>query len=199
MFTQAGGEMFDWLQRSGREMSDCGFGSPVKHLERCGVLRRNLLATHVNYLAHGDAALLAKRKVSVIHCPRSHEYFNHEAFPLGRLLRAGVNVCLGTDSLASVLQSRRQNIELDMLEEMRLLANRQRWLSPTAILRMATTGSARALSRAGTVGELAAGAFADLIVLRSPAKRTQAAEAVLEHRGPVAASMIGGAWVIPPR
>ena len=32
MFKRARGEMFDWLARSGREMNDCGHGSPVRHL-----------------------------------------------------------------------------------------------------------------------------------------------------------------------
>jgi aminodeoxyfutalosine deaminase len=198
MFTKARGDMFEWLQRSGREMSDCGLGSPVKHLERCGALRRNLLATHVNYLARGDAALLAQRKVSVVHCPRSHAYFGHEPFPLSRLFRAGVNVCLGTDSLASVIKIRRQDPELDMLAEMRVLADRQRWLSPKTILRMATVAGAQALARGDVLGQFSPGALADVIALPGPAKPMRAAEAVLEHRGRVAASMIGGAWVIPP-
>ncbi|HZR16412.1 MAG TPA: amidohydrolase family protein [Verrucomicrobiae bacterium] len=198
MFTKARGDMFEWLQRSGREMSDCGLGSPVKHLERCGVLRRNLLATHVNYLARGDAALLARRKVSVVHCPRSHAYFDHESFPLRRLYRAGVNVCLGTDSLASVIKTRRQDLELDMLAEMRVLADRQSWLSPKTILRMATVAGALALARGGVIGQLSPGALADIVALPGPDTPKRAAEAVLEHRGRVAASMIEGAWVIPP-
>src|SRR5581483_1013753 len=197
MFTKARGDMFEWLQRSGREMSDCGLGSPVKHLERCGVLRRNLLATHVNYLARGDAALLARRKVSVVHCPRSHAYFDHESFPLRRLYRAGVNVCLGTDSLASVIKTRRQDLELDMLAEMRVLADRQSWLSPKTILRMATVAGALALARGGVIGQLSPGALADIVALPGPDTPKQAAEAVLEHRGRVAATMIEGAWVIP--
>ncbi len=75
MFAHGRGQMFDWLQRSGRDMSDCGLGSPVQHLERCGALSERLLAAHANYLAKGDAALLAKRKVHVVHCPRCHFYF----------------------------------------------------------------------------------------------------------------------------
>ncbi|HET7873352.1 MAG TPA: amidohydrolase family protein, partial [Terriglobales bacterium] len=38
MFARARGSMYDWLQHSGRDMSDCGLGSPVRHLECCGVL-----------------------------------------------------------------------------------------------------------------------------------------------------------------
>src|SRR5437899_1842745 len=97
MFLHARGKMFDWLQRNERDMSDCGLGSPVEHLERLGYLADNLLAVHVNYLAPGDAALLARRGVSVAHCPRSHVFFQHHRFPREELAGVGVNICLGTD------------------------------------------------------------------------------------------------------
>src|SRR5438046_899043 len=38
MFTHARGPMFDWLKRNERDMTDCGFGSPVEHLERNGCM-----------------------------------------------------------------------------------------------------------------------------------------------------------------
>ena len=82
MFAHGRGQMFDWLQRSGRDMSDCGLGSPVKHLDRCGALSEGLLAAHANYLAKGDAALLGKRQAHVVHCPRCHSYFRHDPFSL---------------------------------------------------------------------------------------------------------------------
>ena len=44
MFARGRGRMHDWLKRSGRDMSDCGLGSPVRHLERSGYLAGNLLA-----------------------------------------------------------------------------------------------------------------------------------------------------------
>src|SRR5205807_784241 len=96
MFASGHGGMLEWLERSSRDMSDCGLGSAIQHLESCGALDQKLLAVHVNYLAANDAALLAKLKVNVVHCPRSHSYFRHHQFPLRRLIRAGVNTCLGT-------------------------------------------------------------------------------------------------------
>jgi len=198
MFTEAAGDMFEWLRRSGREMSDCGLGSPVQHLERCGLLRQNLLAAHANYLARGDVSLLAKRRVHVVHCPRSHAFFRHDPFPLNRLLQAGVNICLGTDSLASVVKPPRQSIELDMFTEMRLLAHRHPSLSAGRILRMATTNGARALGRQGSIGEISPGALADLIVLPCAGGAKGIGEAVLEHKGAVSASMIDGKWALPP-
>ncbi len=194
MFTRAQGPMFDWLRRSGRDMSDCGLGSPVRHLERCGLLSDRLLAVHVNYLARGDAELLGRRRVHVVHCPRCHFYFHHDQFPLRRLVRAGVNVCLGSDSLASVYKARRQHVELNMFEEMRALAGNEPSLSARAIVRKATLNGARALGMSGKIGEVAAGGFADLIVLPFAGALAGAYEGVLQHQGDVAASMVDGQW-----
>jgi len=198
MFVHGRGEMFDWLRRSTRDMSDCGLRSPVEHLEHCGVLGENLLAVHVNYLGKHDPALLGRRKVHVVHCPRSQVYFRHDPFPLGRLARAGVNVCLGTDSLASVVTSRRQPVELNMFEEMRTLAKKHPRLSARTILRMATVNGARALGLAGRVGELSATAFADLIIIPFAGNPAEVCDAVLQHKGDVLASMIAGRWAIAP-
>jgi len=198
MFTHERGEMYDWLKRSGRDMTDCGQGSPAQHLDRCGLLKPNLLAAHANYLAPKDPGLLANRGVSVVHCPRSHAYFRHGPFPLRRLLRAGVNVCLGTDSLASVYQPRRRPVELSMFEEMRSLAQREPWLSARRILHMATGAGAQGLGLRGQVGELAPGAFADLIALPLENAYPKIHESILAFQGQVAASMISGRWAIPP-
>ena len=198
MFAHGRGQMFDWLQRSGRDMSDCGLGSPVRHLERCGALSEGLLAAHVNYLGHGDAALLAKRKVHVVHCPRGHSYFRHHPFPLRQLARAGVNICLGTDSLASVHKPRRQSVELNLFEEMRALARNEPSLPAPKIVQMATLNGARALGLGGQIGELAEGCLADLVALPFAGKVADVYDLVLYHHGDVAASMIDGQWAVEP-
>jgi len=198
MFARGRGEMFDWLKRSGRDMSDCGLGSPVEHLERCGVLGRNLLVAHANCLGRNDAALLGKRGVHVVHCPRSHSYFRHASFPLRRLAKAGVNLCLGTDSLASVYKPRRQTVGLSMFEEMRAFAKAHPWLSAKRIVPLATLNGARALGLQGRVGELSAHAFADIIALPFTGRAAEAYDAILHHAGDVSASMIDGLWAIAP-
>lgn len=198
MFTRGRGEMFHWLERSLRDMSDCGLGSPVEHLKRCRALGSNMLAVHVNYLGKRDALLLARHRAHVVHCPRSHLYFRHDAFPLRRLLKAGVNVCLGTDSLASVMQARRQKVELNMFEEMRALAAKQPRLPTRKILEMATLNGARALGLAGKIGQLSPGAFADIIALPFAGKIKEVGDSVLNHRDDVTCSMIAGRWAVAP-
>ncbi len=200
MFLEAKGKMYQWLARNGRDNSDCGLGSPVAHLARNQLLGENVIAVHVNYLARGDATLLAKNRTHVVHCPRSHEYFRHRPFERERLARAGVNLCLGTDSLATTRKSGKPKPELDMFAEMRTLADEDKSVSPAEILAMATVNGARALGLKGKIGELVPGSLADLIAIPFNGKPAHALEGVLKHSGEVAASMIQGAWVIkPPR
>ena len=199
MFQHARGEMHDWLRRNERDNSDCGLGSPIAHLARQKLLGENVLAIHANCLARGDATLLAKNQTHVVHCPRSHDYFRHPPFERARLANAGVNLCLATDSLATVRKTGKPKPELDMFAEMRDLADADKTISPAEILLMATVNGARALGLAGKIGELSPNACADLIAIPFAGKTSRALAAVLEHSGNVTASLIEGRWAIPPK
>lgn len=197
MFMYRTGPLWDWLKNQ-RDTTDCGQGSPIAYLEKVGYLKPNLIAAHVNHLWRDDAATIARRRVSVVHCPRSHEYFPHLRFPRAELEAAGVNVCLGTDSLVSARKIPSRPLELNMFTEMQTFAADAREMSPTAILKMATLIPAQALGRKGQFGELARGASADLILLPFAASLTSVSEAVVHHQGDVLASMIAGRWVLQP-
>jgi len=180
-------------------MSDCGHGSPVQHLERCGYLDETLLAVHVNYLWRHDAGALGRNRVSVAHCPRSHDYFRHLRFPREELEGAGVNLCLGTDSLATTRkESGHPPLELNLFAEMQTLATNSPDLAPDKILRMATVNGAQALGRHGELGELSQNALADLVAVPFAGPEREVFEAIIHHSGEVPASMIGGAWAVPP-
>ena len=198
MFAHAAGEMHDWLKRNERDNSDCGQGSPVAHLARNRLLGENVLAIHVNCLARGDATLLAKNRTHVVHCPRSHDYFKHPPFERERLANAGINLCLGTDSLATVRRTGKSKPELDLFAEMRALAEQDKKISPEQILRMVTVNGARALGLGGKVGELSAGAIADVIAIPFAGKFSRVHETIVEHAGNVTASLIEGRWALPP-
>lgn len=194
MFMFRRGPLFDWL-RPQREMEDCGLGSPVQHLDQCGLLGPEQLAAHVNYLWRDDARLLARRGASVVHCPQSHAYFRHQCFPRTELAEAGVNLCLGTDSLASTRVQGGRLPTLSMFDEMRALSAADAVIEPAVLLAMATIHGARALGSSGRLGELAPGAQADLITVPFAGRRAQVEAAVVQHQGAVAASMIAGEWV----
>jgi len=191
MFLRRRGPMHDWLQTQ-RDMADCTGASPVRMLDRLGALSKNFLAVHANCVDDTDVELLANSGSSVVHCPRSHAYFQHPTFPLGRIQQSGINLCLGTDSLASVRGTNRPNIELNLFKEMQLLAKTNPEISPEFILRMATVNGALALGRAGELGEINPGAVADLIAIPHGSESADLYRGIIDHQDPVTFSMIGG-------
>jgi aminodeoxyfutalosine deaminase len=195
MFTQRRGAMFDWLA-SQRDMSDCGLGTPMEQVRRCGLLAENFLAVHANYLEPRDIESLGQSGAAVVHCPRSHAYFRHQRFAHRQLAAAGVNICLGTDSLASIAMPRRRQPELNLFAEMRQFAAVHPTIPAQTIVEMATINGARALGLAQRVGELSAGALADSIAIPYAGNTAEAFQAVVEHAGDVSASMIDGQWAL---
>ncbi len=155
MFNHGSGPLYDFLAEMGRDNSDCGQGSAVSHLIEHGVIGDNCIIAHLNYLQDYDYELVARSGASVVHCPKCHAYFGHAPFPLKALRAHGVNVCLGTDSLAS-------NNSLDMRSEMREV-QQVHGLTDRDVLEMATLHGARALGQAGRLGELSPGSMADLV------------------------------------
>ncbi|MGA2747252.1 MAG: amidohydrolase family protein [Verrucomicrobiota bacterium] len=197
MYLHRRGSLFDWLKNQ-RDMSDCGRGSPVQQARRCGLLGDNFLAVHANYLDSADIAALAESGSSVAHCPRSHAYFQHAPFSFAKLAAAGVNVCLGTDSLASVLPRGRAKIELNMFAEMRAFAGAYPGVAPRTIVGMATRAGARALGWQDRAGGIFENSLADLIAVPFHGKTEDAWEAVVHDTGDVAVSMIDGQWALAP-
>ena len=155
MFSHGRGPLYDFLAGLGRDNSDCGYGSALSHLVEHGVIGPNCIIAHLNYLQDYDYDLVARAGASVVHCPKCHTYFGHAPFPLKALRGYGVNVCLGTDSLAS-------NNTLDMRSEMRE-AQTMHGLSDREVLEMVLLNGARALGQAGKLGEISRGSTADLV------------------------------------
>ncbi len=116
------------------------------------------LFAHGNYLPP-DAPIAPGQ--TVVYCPRTHAAFGHAAYPLAELLRRGVRVALGTDSLAS-------NPDLDVLAEARFIHARHPEVLGDLLLRMATLHGAEALGWGADTGSITPGKFADLVVLPLP-------------------------------
>jgi len=134
---------------------------PVLFLEGLGVLEKPGIMIHCNYLDPESMACILNSGWSVVFCPRSHAYFGHTRHPVRELLDMGINVALGTDSLAS-------NESLSILEEMRFLYRDRKDLKCDEIIRMATLNGAVALDFGGVLGRLRRGYWADMTVLRLP-------------------------------
>jgi len=162
MFSHARGPLHDFLAGLGRDNSDCGQGSALSHLVEHGVIGDNCIIAHLNYLQDYDYELLARTGASVVHCPKCHTYFGHAPFPLKALRNHGVNICLGTDSLAS-------NNSLDIRSEMREVQEFH-GLSDREVLEMDLLNGARALGQAGKLGQISPGSTADLVAFAHETK-----------------------------
>ncbi|HUO09626.1 MAG TPA: amidohydrolase family protein [Phycisphaerae bacterium] len=127
-----------------------------KGLARRGGGVRVVLA-HMNYCEDAELEELARGEgagVSVAYCPRTAEYFGHVGHRYREMMAAGVNVCLGTDSLAS-------NPDLAVLKEAALVWRRD-GVPPYRAMEMVTVNGARALGV--EAGVIASGRMADVAV-----------------------------------
>ncbi|MCE9625492.1 MAG: amidohydrolase family protein, partial [Deltaproteobacteria bacterium] len=179
-FAEASGTMHDLIASRGEAIVRSA-PSPILELEAEGLLDGRILAIHGNYLEQAEIRLMAERGIGVVHCPFSHAYFEHRDFPMKDYRTAGVNVALGTDSLASAKT-------LSMLEVLRETSRKFPGLDRGEIFAMATEGGAKALKMGASIGSLEAGKKADLIAV----SQTGSAEESLFRADRVCFSMIDG-------
>jgi cytosine/adenosine deaminase-related metal-dependent hydrolase len=170
-------------------MHDCGHDTPFGWLWRNGAIGKDWLLAHLNDLKASDFSLLEAlppdRLPNVVHCPGSHAYFGHPPFPFTKLAGLGVNISVGTDSLAST-------DSLSLLGELRKLQAREPGLSPEDLLRTVTLAPARALGKAGELGCLSPGALADLIALPCTGPLSQTPAECVAYTGLVPWMMVDG-------
>jgi len=129
---------------------------PLARIERLGFLTPQFSGVHMTQLNAADMDIVARTKISVVHCPQSNLKLGNGICPVAALHARGVNVALGTDGAAS-------NNDLDMLDELRtaaLLAGPS--LTAHDWLRIATLNGAQTIGLADSVGSLTPGKWADI-------------------------------------
>ncbi|MFC3613411.1 amidohydrolase family protein [Lutimaribacter marinistellae] len=140
---------------------------PIPLLDEIGVLGPDVILGHGICLDHhpltrdrtaNDLTVLAESRTNIAHCPATFARSGQGMESLGRYLRAGVNLGIGTDT-----------IPFNMLEEMReaIIQSRCRSgdfadVTTADVFTVATTGGATALGRED-LGRLYPGAAADIV------------------------------------
>jgi len=139
---------------------------PFDRMLALGLVSPRLIAVHAVHLNEREIGLLAQHGASVAHCPASNLKLASGFAPVAAMLKAGVNVAIGTDGAAS-------NNRLDVLAEMRLAAMLAKAVAHDAAalpahlaLRCATLNGARALGLHHRIGSLEAGKAADIAAIR---------------------------------
>lgn len=138
---------------------------PLERLARLGLLGPNFIGVHAVHLDEAEIESLATHGSHIAHCPTSNLKLASGIAPVAALVRAGVNLGLGTDGAAS-------NNRLDLFADMRLAALLAKGTSgdaaalpAAAALKAATLDAARALNLDAIIGSIRPGKRADLIAV----------------------------------
>lgn len=138
---------------------------PIHRLNDLGLLSTRTQCVHMTQVDDTDIELLKQSGAHVVHCPESNLKLASGLCPTDRLLKAGVNVCLGTDGAAS-------NNDLDLLGEIRsaaligkVTADNASAIDAMTALEMATINGAKAMAIDDIVGSIEIGKQADLVTI----------------------------------
>jgi len=154
-----------------RELEECknehGL-QPVQLLEREGLIDDHFTAVHAIHLAEEEVLSLGRHRAVVCSCPTTERNLGDGILPADRLLQAGVELALGTDSQCQIdlFEDARQldyHLRLERLERAVLDPREGPGGMGRLLLRAATAGGARALRL--PVGALEPGLRADLVAL----------------------------------
>ncbi len=188
-FTRLGeGRFAEFLRRVGIwddqiPVSGC---SPVELAAQTGLLRPGTIVAHANYVSDGDLDLIAGGACSVAYCPRTHRAFGHPPHRFRDMVARGINVCLGTDSLAS-------NPSLSILDELRFLRREHRDLVAEELLALGTLRGAQALGFAAVTGSITLGKSADLAVIPlAPSRPAARWDSILDSAQPPSPVYVSG-------
>ncbi len=108
---------------------------------------------------------MAETGAVAVFCPTSNLFLGSGLFDRQRLRQAGVRIGVATDIGGGTSYSMLRTLD----EGYKVLQLRGQRLNPFASFYMATLGNARALSLEGTIGAVAPGNMADLVVLDAAA------------------------------
>ena len=148
-----------------QEVEDCirarGM-SPVRWLDKLGVLGPNVIAAHCVYVDPEEMDIMAERGVTVAHNPCSNMKLASGIFPAAKFAASGCNITIGTDGTSS-------NNNLDMREEMKFasllakVSNNSETLPAQEAFKWATANGAKAFGL--NAGVIEKSALADAVLL----------------------------------
>ncbi|MEG1751689.1 MAG: amidohydrolase [Clostridia bacterium] len=154
--------------------------TPAEYLEKLGYFDRNCTCFHCVHMDKDDLQILADHNVNVVSCPSSNIKLASGIAPLHAMQNLGLNIGLGTDSVAS-------NNSLDMFKEMFLsslltkvnIGNAKVITAKNALL-FSTIGGAKCANLCN-VGQIKQGYLADIILINTKSLHFQPKTNALSH------------------
>lgn len=139
--------------------------SPVEVCEETGIFDVPVLGAHLVHVSDDDIKILKKYGINAVHNPTSNLKLGSGIARVPEMLKAGVNVALGTDGTAS-------NNNLNMFEEMHLaalihkgIAKNPELVTAKQAFKMGTVNGAAAIGFGNEAGVIKKGMKADIVLL----------------------------------
>ena len=146
------GSLSEWYKRVGFECDFLHYASPARRIVESTPKERRVMLVHNCAISQYDIETITNHfstPVSWVLCPRSNSYISGLEPRSVELLRSAdtnINICIGTDSLAS-------NWSLSMVEELKVFRN----IPLAELLQWATINGAKALGIEDKYGTLEVG------------------------------------------
>ncbi len=113
------GSLHDWYSKVGFKCDFFGYGSPARRIVESVPKERSVILVHNCCVTQSDIDTIMSHFTAEVFwavCPRSNRYISDIKPPIDLLRENNLNICVGTDSLAS-------NWSLSILEELREMPN----------------------------------------------------------------------------
>jgi cytosine/adenosine deaminase-related metal-dependent hydrolase len=134
---------------------------PVEYLDQQRFLGKGVLAVHGVQMSSADLARLAAHGATLVTCPRSNQFTGAGRPPIDAFYQSGVDVAVGTDSLASTP-------DLNVFTELAAMRALASSVPASRLLDSATRAGARALGFAADYGTIDVGKRARLLAVDIP-------------------------------
>ncbi len=138
LFLKGRGALFELLNSFSLTDKSLNVRDPIDYIARLGLLRKGSILVHCVDAGEDDFLRLRSADAHVCLCLRSNDYISGRLPDLKAIVKSGVRVGIGTDSLAS-------NSDLNFLNELRFLYKHAPFISPQTIFSWATSMGAEAL------------------------------------------------------
>jgi len=132
------GDMFDFLNSLGLVEETIHYPDVFDYIKKLGISRRKTIFVHCTYADKNELENIKRTDSTVCLCLRSNKYISEELPDIHSIIKSGVNIGVGTDSLAS-------NWDLDFINELKFIYGNFSDINPNAIFKWATTNGAKAL------------------------------------------------------
>ncbi len=145
-----GGSLHEWYKSVGFECDFLRYRTPAQRIVECVPKDRSVIFVHNCAVSQEDIDVVMSHFSAPVYwalCPRSNNYISGLEPQSVELLRANnLNICIGTDSLAS-------NWSLSMVEELKMFKG----VPLAELLQWATLNGAKALGVEGRLGSIEVG------------------------------------------